>query len=47
MNTKKLKVLIAAVLVIVSALSFNFVVSAEPDDDSDFVITEVQQKKKL
>ena len=41
MNLKKLKILIAAVLVIVSALSFNFVVSAEPDDDSDFVITEV------
>ncbi len=41
MNLKKIKVLVVAVLVIISALSFNFVVSAEPDDDVDFVITEV------
>ena len=41
MNLKKIKVLVVAVLVIISALSFNFVVSAEPDDDADFVITEV------
>ncbi len=41
MNFRKMKVLMAAVLVIISALSFNFVVSAEPDDELDFVITEV------
>ena len=41
MNKKTLKVLIAAILVIISAFSFNFVVLAEPDDDSDFVSTEV------
>ena len=44
MNLKKFKVLVVAVLVIISALSFNFVVSAEPDDDSDFVITEVLEE---
>lgn len=41
MNKKTLKVLLAAILVIISAFSFNFVVLAEPGDDSDFVITEV------
>lgn len=41
MKTNKLKVLIAMVLVIVSAFSFNLIAFAETDADDDFVITEV------
>lgn len=41
MKTQKLKLLVAMILVIVSAFSFNLVAFAETEADDDFVITEV------
>ncbi len=41
MKTQKLKLVVAMILVIVSAFSFNLVAFAETEADDDFVITEV------